>query len=126
MTFSHWAHSFALAVPVGAPLWKALRGMKYDFMEQWAVPPGSKRDLRVMERAMKGAESVTIFSGDFSFLADDSELRRTLFNLAHRENLQLASYKSRITVRDAASSGEPSYLELFDTVEGQGKAYYGL
>ena len=55
-------------------------------------------DLELMKRSYAGAKEVTIFSGDFSFLAEDNHLLEELQFLARKERLILVSHRSRETV----------------------------
>lgn len=85
---------------------------KFSIQKERVYEDGTD-DLRLMLRFYEAAERITVFSGDFSWICDESEQSRKLKNkverLAKEDKIRLVSYKSKDAVE--ASLG-PSWDEL--------------
>lgn len=62
--------------------------------------------LRMMEKACRVADGVTIFSGDFSFAHGKTQIGNQLVKLGSENKLTFISYKSEADVRNAAGNEE--------------------
>lgn len=51
-------------------------------------------DINVMNKYFNGAETITIYSGDFSFLKLNAKMREICIHLANNHRLKLVTYKS--------------------------------
>lgn len=115
----------AVLLIVGQSLMRLLtsfvRDSSYRFMDAVVVPKGSKADIRLMEKYMKQAEYVTIYSGDFSFVGEEIPLLEILSSHANRGNLTLISYKSRLEV---LKSMNQFGTQLVGLLESSGRIFF--
>ena len=100
------------------------RDSRHRFMSAKPIPKGSKADLKLMEKHMKSAESVTIYSGDFSFLNEREELTDILQDHAVRGNLTLISYKTEKEVFDTSISNPGKGTKLIETLLSNNKIFF--
>jgi hypothetical protein len=81
------------------------------------------RDLKIMDRFMRDAVSVTTFSGNFDFLLRSRALLASMKRLQEQGRLILLSDSSRERVRRAITANSTA-LEIVDGLEHAGKIGY--
>jgi hypothetical protein len=67
-------------------------------LQSFSINNDDHEDLKIMLQYYKGADYVTVYSGDFSWLKDNVELQKVVLNLAASSKIKLCSSKSRAIV----------------------------
>lgn len=74
------------------------------YIETNPVYQTGKEDLACMLKYFRSASEVTVFSGDFSWIKDNVELRNQVIRLADEEKISFISSKSKSRVKSAISN----------------------
>lgn len=93
-----------------------------DILQRHRIYAGEHTDLKIMRDELNNASDVTIYSGDFSFIATYPPLQDTLRQLADRGNLTLISYKPEIAVRGAAAT--TAHIHILDELQKRGRLHF--
>jgi hypothetical protein len=77
---------------------------KKALIQKEMVYTDGEEDLKVMLRYYKNANSVIVFSGDFSWISKNNELLRVIQRLSSESKISFVSYKSANVVESAIGS----------------------
>jgi hypothetical protein len=114
----------ALILVLFKPLWQAMRSD--GSLRHIIVSDADKTDLKQMAKAMRNADEVTIYSGDFSYVYDYPPLYSILVELSERENLTFVSYKSKATVLARSEARRDGKTCVIATLIATGKIFFDV
>ena len=117
--------------PISALLLITLRSLwaiaKSDgSLKHIVVSEYDQTDVKQMAKYMSDADSVIIYSGDFSYIYEYDPLYEALDNLSHRENLILISYKSEETVKTQSESSKGSKNCIIEKLISTNSVYFDV
>ena len=83
------------------PVWAIYKQTTSKSLRIYRIFEDGVDDLKVMLKYYRGAENVTVFSGDFDWVSKNPEVRKEISRLSREGKISLISYKSDQEVQTA-------------------------